>query len=103
MLFKAQNVVAERLLRDKQAVAGALVGATVGRQQAVQMLELWNVVLLAVVSFIVLDLIAGALIAKYTDMDLVTALFSCAPGGLTDMTLIAADLGADGRRAVHDS
>lgn len=85
-----------RVRKFVQVFAGALVGATVGRQQAVQMLELWNVVLLAVASFIVLDLIAGALIAKYTDMDLVTALFSCAPGGLTDMTLIAADLGADG-------
>lgn len=85
-----------RVRKFVQVFAGALVGATVGRQQAVQMLELWNVVLLAVVSFIVLDLIAGALIAKYTDMDIVTALFSCAPSGLTDMTLIAADLGADG-------
>ena len=28
-------------------------------------------------------------------MDPVTALFACAPGGLTDMALIAADLGAD--------
>ena len=79
-----------------QVFAGALIGTTVGRQQAIQMLELWDVVLLAVASFIVLDLIAGALIAKCTDMDFVTALFSCAPGGLTDMTLIAADLGADG-------
>lgn len=79
-----------------QVFAGALVGATVGRQQAVQMIELWDVVILAVGSFIVLDLVAGMLIARYTDMDLITALFSSAPGGLTDMTLIAADLGADG-------
>lgn len=85
-----------KLRQFVQVFAGALIGTTVGRQQALQMLELWNVVLLAVVSFIVLDLIAGALIAKCTDMDPVTALFSCAPGGLTDMTLIAADLGADG-------
>ena len=60
------------------------------------MLELWDVVVLAVFSFVILDLVAGMLIARLTDMDLVTALFSCAPGGLTDMTLIAADLGADG-------
>lgn len=85
-----------KLRQFVQVFAGALIGTTVGRQQAIQMLELWNVVLLAVVSFIVLDLIAGALITRCTDMDLVTALFSCAPGGLTDMTLIAADLGADG-------
>ena len=79
-----------------QVFAGSLIGTTVGREEVRAMLELWDVVLLAVVSFIVLDLIAGVVIAKYTDMDLVTALFSSAPGGLTDMTLIAADLGADG-------
>ena len=79
-----------------QVFAGALIGTTVGREEVRQMLELWDVVLLAVVSFIVLDLVAGVVIARYTGMDIVTALFSCAPGGLTDMTLIAADLGADG-------
>ncbi len=85
-----------RVRQFVQVFAGALIGTTVGRQQALQMLELWNVVILAIVSFVVLDLIAGAIIAKCTSMDLVTALFSCAPGGLTDMTLISADLGADG-------
>ena len=85
-----------RVRKFVQVFAGSLIGTTVGRQQAMKMLELWDVVILAVVSFIVLDLVAGAIIAKCTDMDLVTALFSCAPGGLTDMTLIAADLGADG-------
>ena len=85
-----------RVRQFVQVFAGALIGTTVGRREAMQMLELWDVVLLAVISFILLDLIAGAIIAKCTDMDLVTALFSCAPGGLTDMTLIAADLGADG-------
>ena len=85
-----------RVRKFVQVFAGALIGTTVGRQQAIKMLELWDVVILAVFSFIILDLVAAALIAKCTDMDLVTALFSCAPGGLTDMTLIAADLGADG-------
>ena len=85
-----------RLRQFIQVFAGALIGSTVGRQQAIQMIELWNVVLIAIISFIILNLIAGIVIARFTDMDFVTALFSCAPGGLTDMTLIATDLGADG-------
>ncbi len=85
-----------RLRQFIQTFAGALIGTTVGRKQAMQMLELWDVVLLAIVSFIVLDIIAGILVYKWTDMDLITAFFACAPGGLTDMTLIAADMGADG-------
>ena len=52
-------------------------------------------VLLAVASFLIMGLVAAVIISRCTDMDLVTALFACAPGGLTDMALIAADLGAD--------
>ena len=79
-----------------QVFAGSLIGTTVGRGEVRQMIELWDVVILAIVSFIVLDLVAGVIISKTTDMDLISALFSSAPGGLTDMTLIAAELGADG-------
>ena len=84
-----------RLRQFVQIFAGALIGTTVGRAQVRQMLELWDVVLLAVVSFLVMGLLAAVIISRCTDMDLVTALFACAPGGLTDMALIAADLGAD--------
>ena len=84
-----------RLRQFIQVFAGALIGCTVNRQQVVQIMELYDVVILAIVSFIVLDLAAAVIIARCTDMDLVSALFSCAPGGLTDMALIADDMGAD--------
>jgi len=84
-----------RLRQFIQVFAGALIGCTVSRQQVIQMLELYDVVILAVVSFVVLDLVAAAVIACCTDMDHISALFSCAPGGLTDMALIADDMGAD--------
>lgn len=58
------------------------------------MIELRIVVGIAVFSFILLDLVAAAIVAKTTGMDIVTALFSCAPGGLTDMSLIAEEMGA---------
>lgn len=85
-----------RLRQFIQLFAGALIGCTVGRAEIWQIVELWDVVILAVVSFILLDVIAAMIIAKFTDMDLITALFSCAPGGLTDMALIAEDMGSDG-------
>ena len=84
-----------RLRQFIQVFAGALIGCTVSRQQIVQMLELYDVVILAIASFIVLDLVAAFIIARFTDMDPVSALFSCAPGGLTDMALIADDMGAN--------
>lgn len=83
------------LRRFIQMFAGALIGCTIGRTQLLQMTELWAVVIIAVVSFILLDLVAAAAIHRLTGMDMITALFSSAPGGLTDMVLIAEDMGAD--------
>lgn len=78
-----------------QIFAGALIGCTVGREQLVQMKQLLWVVILGTVGFVLMDLVAAALIGKLTNMDITTALFACSPGGLTDMTLIAEDMGAD--------
>lgn len=83
------------LRRFIQMFAGALIGCTVGRAQILQIMELRFVVVIAVVSFIFLDLVAAAVIHRATGMDVITALFSCAPGGLTDMSLIAEEMGAN--------
>ena len=84
-----------RLRQFIQLFAGALIGCTVGLEQVMQMLRLYKVVLLAVLGFILLDLVAAWIIHRHTEMDIITALFSSAPGGLTDMALIAEDMGAD--------
>ena len=78
-----------------QIFAGALIGCTVYREQIEQLQSMLGVVLLGAIGFLLMDLIAAALIVKFTTMDLLTALFACAPGGLTDMTLIAENMGGD--------
>lgn len=84
-----------RLRQFTQIFAGSLIGCTVDRSQIIQIIKLKEVVIIAVASFILLDLVVGILISKVSNPDLVTALFSCAPGGLSDMALIAEDMGAD--------
>lgn len=84
-----------RLRQFIQVFAGALIGCTVGREQVIQMLHIWKVVLVAIVGYTLLDLAAAWIIQRHTEMDIITALFSSAPGGLTDMALIAEDMGAD--------
>ena len=87
-----------RLRQFIQFFAGALIGCTVGREQIREILRIWPAVLLSLVGFVLLDLIAAWVIHRRTDMDIITALFSSAPGGLTDMALIAEDMGADSTR-----
>ncbi|MBR3561399.1 MAG: AbrB family transcriptional regulator [Oscillospiraceae bacterium] len=84
-----------RLRQFIQLFAGALIGCTVGREQVLQMLHIWKVVLIAILGYTLLDLAAAWVIHRHTEMDIITALFSSAPGGLTDMALIAEDMGAD--------
>lgn len=84
-----------RLRQFIQFFAGALIGCTVGREQVIQMLHIWKVVLIAIIGYTLLDLVAAWVIHRHTEMDIITALFSSAPGGLTDMALIAEDMGAD--------
>lgn len=47
------------------------------------------------VVLLVLDLAMGFFIFRITDLDLLTSLLCAAPGGMTDMPLIAMDMGAD--------
>ena len=95
------NILTERgympvsLRRFVQMLAGALIGTSIGRQEVLRMREMWPVVLMAMVCFLVIDLVASSLIVRFTQMDRTTALFSCSPGGMTDLTLLSEEYGAD--------
>ena len=97
----AFNILTERgcmpvsLRRFVQMLAGALIGTSIGRQEVIMMRTMWPVVLMAMACFLFIDLVASALIVKHTDMDRTTALFSCSPGGMTDLTLLSEEYGAD--------
>ena len=95
------NILTERgcmpvsLRRFVQMLAGALIGTSIGREEVMMMRTMWPVVLMAMACFLLIDIVASALIVRYTDMDRTTALFSCSPGGMTDLTLLSEEYGAD--------
>ncbi len=97
----ALNIVTDRgymplkLRKFVQVFAGALIGCTVGPDELTKILELYPVIILAIVSFLLLDIVAAVVISRWTNMDMLTALFSSAPGGVSDMALIAEEMGAD--------
>lgn len=78
-----------------QTVTGAYVGTTVTRQQLSSLLYMLPGVFLMIISFLIGTVILGILIYRLTDIDFATALFSCAPGGISDMALIAVEMKAD--------
>jgi membrane AbrB-like protein len=78
-----------------QIAAGAFIGAGITKKDVLDLKLMIKPAILMVSTMIILDLFLGYIMFKITNIDLVTSLFACAPGGLVDMSLISADLGAD--------
>lgn len=78
-----------------QILVGGLIGLSFSRESLIGLKELIGPAILLTVGLLVFCILLGYLISKFTGMDLMTALFSSAPGGLSEMTLISEAYGAD--------
>lgn len=79
-----------------RTVAGLFVGLNMNMEMVRNMKRLFKPLAVLVSVIFCLCLAAGVLLYRVTVLDAVTALFCVAPGGLTDMTLMAMDMGGDG-------
>lgn len=78
-----------------QIATGILIGSRIKQKDLKDMKKIIKPILLIITSMIIINFIMVIVIYKLTDMDLVTALFATSPGGLTDMTILAYEFGAD--------
>lgn len=78
-----------------QIVAGAYIGVGIDRSDLQKLRSLLKPLSLLVISLLILNLLMGFLIYITSPLDLLTALFSAVPGGMSDIPIIAADMGAD--------
>lgn len=78
-----------------QIVAGAMIGLQVGKDTILGLKDMVVPAVIIIFGVVVINLVIGLLIAKFSNLDLATSLFASAPGGLTEMTLAANALGAD--------
>ncbi|WP_097027374.1 AbrB family transcriptional regulator [Clostridium peptidivorans] len=78
-----------------QIATGAFIGAGIKLKDVIGLKKMIKPVMIMVPSMITLDILIGLIMYKTTDLDLITSLFACAPGGIVDMSLISSDLGAD--------
>ena len=78
-----------------QTLAGVMVGSRMDMTQVRQMKSLLKPIALLAVSMLIMNITFGFAIYALSPLDAATALFASAPGGATDMALIAADLGAN--------
>lgn len=78
-----------------QLLAGVLIGGSVTMDSLIQMKTLLGPIILLLVAVILLDLGLSYIFVKVFHIDVQTAVFANAPGGMTDMALMATEYGAN--------
>lgn len=79
-----------------QTFGGALIGARVTLADVVALKTLVLPIILIIVGFCLMNVLVGFFLYKITKFSLSTALLSASPGGMSDISLMAEDLGANG-------
>ncbi len=78
-----------------QIIAGAFIGSGIKREDILEMRTILKPAAILLPCLLVLNIVTGLLVYSASDMDLLTALMCCTPGGISDIPMIAADMGAD--------
>ena len=79
-----------------QSFGGALIGAKVTLSDVMALKDLILPIILIIIGFCLMNIFVGFFLYKTTKFSLSTALLSASPGGMSDISLMAEDLGANG-------
>ena len=77
-----------------QIVIGATIGLNFNMETIKGLGSIFGAALIMVAGLMVFSLVLGVIISKVTGMDLITAIFSTSPGGLSNIILISDAYGA---------
>ncbi|MBV1757645.1 MAG: AbrB family transcriptional regulator [Dethiosulfatibacter sp.] len=94
-IFTNQGYLPLSLRRFAQILSGTLIGLRFSHQE---LLEVWNSivpVMIIILGWMLLNQVLGIIISRWVKIPLVTALFSSSAGGLTDMGIIASEMGGN--------
>lgn len=83
-----------------QILAGAFIGCTVEAGDLKHLRQVLKPVAFLLGTHLLLNITTGTLIYLASPLDLVTAFMCAIPGGMSDIPLIAADMGADASKVV---
>lgn len=78
-----------------QIIAGGFIGMSLKRDDLQHFKRIWKPALVLIAGLLTLNISSGLMIYYFTNLDLPTALMSAVPGGISDIPLISAEMGAD--------
>lgn len=83
-----------------QVVAGVFIGCSAGRDDFRQLKTFYKPVVMITCSLLAVNVVIGALLFFTGYSDLLSCLVCAVPGGISDVTLIAVDFGADASKVL---
>lgn len=94
-VFSNRGYIPVTIIRITQIFAGILIGETMTYGDLIALKEIILPAFILLFGIIIINLFIGFVVSKSGKLELITSLLASAPGGLTDIALIAKDLGAD--------
>jgi len=88
-------VYPSRIRPWQQILAGAYIGVSIDKETVASMDVLFIPLLIMIVGILLFVFVVSFIIHKLTKLDFVTCLLACTPGGITEMSLLSEDFGAD--------
>lgn len=83
-----------------QIIAGAFIGVSVEKSDLTRLKFIFKPAALLITGMLILNIISGFLIYKFSSLDLMTSLMSAVPGGISDIPIVSAEMGADASKVV---
>ena len=78
-----------------QLCSGAMIGSGIKKKDVFDLKKIVFPIIIMILCMIVLNVTFGTIMFYLSNLNLATTLFATAPGGMTDMAIISADLGAN--------
>ncbi len=84
-----------KVRRCAQILAGSLIGSTMTVTELAGLRALLFPFILIFLEFFIINFVVGPFVARRYKLDMTTILLACSPAGVTDMALLAGEMGGD--------
>lgn len=85
------GLLPQQVKRLAQVIVGSYIGAKLTSDVVRSVAKVWPYIVMIVGIYLIFCIVMGSVLARVTEVDKLTAAFSCAPAGASDMALIASD------------
>ena len=94
-LLTHKAVFPEELRIFVQMCSGAMIGSRITKKDVVELKLIIVPTLILIVFMVIMNIVLGVSMHKVGNLNIATAMFASSPGGMSDMALLAEDMGAN--------